>query len=55
VAAILAPALGLTVLRPPKELRLEGFTMSALWHERTQQDPALAWLRDLLAAVAKES
>jgi DNA-binding transcriptional LysR family regulator len=55
VAAILAEPLGLTVLRPPKELRLEGFTISALWHERTQQDPAHAWIRGLLAEVARDS
>ena len=53
VASALAKPLGLVVLAPPAELRLEGFTMSALWHERTQTDPAEKWMRALLADVAK--
>jgi len=52
---MLAKPLGLVVLAPPPELKLEGFTMSALWHERTQGEPVQRWLRDLLAIVARES
>jgi DNA-binding transcriptional LysR family regulator len=55
VADMLAKPLGLVVLAPPPELKLEGFTMSALWHERTQGEPVQRWLRDLLAIVARES
>ena len=52
-AARLAGPLGLVVLKPPPELRLEGFTMSALWHERTQSDAAHRWVRALFVDVAK--
>ncbi len=55
VAHALAKPLGLAVLTPPPELALGGFTMSAVWHERTQNDPAQRWIRDLLADVAKMS
>lgn len=53
VATVLAGPLGLAVLAPPPELGLQGFTMSAIWHERTQEDPARKWLREVLADVAK--
>jgi len=49
VADVLAKPLGLVVLTPPPELRLEGFTMSAVWHERTHEDPAHRWLRGVVA------
>jgi DNA-binding transcriptional LysR family regulator len=55
VASVLAKPLGLVVLAPPAELRLEGFAMSAQWHERTQADPAQKWIRTVLADVAKTS
>jgi DNA-binding transcriptional LysR family regulator len=51
VARSLAPLLGLRQLAPP--LELEGFTMSMVWHERRQMDPAHAWLRATIASVAK--
>jgi DNA-binding transcriptional LysR family regulator len=53
VARVLAEPLGLVVLAPPRELALRGFTMSAIWHERTQADPALSWVRGVLAEVAE--
>ena len=55
VANMLAAPLGLVILEPPSELRLDGFTMSAVWHERTHADPALRWTRELFAEVAKDS
>jgi DNA-binding transcriptional LysR family regulator len=54
VAAQLAGPLGLVVLAPPKELGLTGFRMSAIWHERTQADPAHRWVRELFTNVAKQ-
>jgi DNA-binding transcriptional LysR family regulator len=53
VAEILARPLGLAVLPLPPELRLEGFTLSSLWHARTQDDPAQRWIRDQVAEVGK--
>jgi DNA-binding transcriptional LysR family regulator len=52
VADVLARPLGLVVLAPPPELRLEGFTMSAVWHQRTHDDPAHRWLRGIVEAEA---
>ncbi len=54
VADMLAAPLGLVLLKPPSELGLEGFTMSAVWHERTHGDPAQRWIRDLFAEVARD-
>jgi DNA-binding transcriptional LysR family regulator len=54
VARVLAPALGLVIFEPPTELRLTGFTISMLWHERTDGDPARRWLRNVLVAEASE-
>jgi len=47
IARVLAPPLSLVVLTPPPELGLTGFTMSMLWHERTHDDPARRWVRDV--------
>jgi DNA-binding transcriptional LysR family regulator len=55
VANMLAAPLGLVILKPPPELGLEGFAMSAVWHERTHADPAQRWMRELFAEVAKDS
>jgi DNA-binding transcriptional LysR family regulator len=52
VAQVLAVPLGLAVLTPPPELELARFTMSAVWHERTNGDPTLRWVRELIAAEA---
>lgn len=53
VARVLAKPLGLVVLAPPAEIRLERFEVSLLWHERTHGDPAHAWVRNLLVETAK--
>jgi DNA-binding transcriptional LysR family regulator len=52
VATSLAPLLGLRQLAPPLELM--RFTMTMVWHERQQVDPAHVWLRELIATVAKD-
>jgi DNA-binding transcriptional LysR family regulator len=54
VARVLAPPLDLVILEPPSELLLTGFTLSMLWHERTQTDPARRWLREVIVAEATE-
>lgn len=43
---------GLVVLRPPVEIG--GFTYRLVWHERTQGDPAVTWLRGLITEVANK-
>lgn len=52
VAAVVEGPLGLAVLSPPRELELAGFTNSLLWHERTHDDPARRWIRDVIVAEA---
>jgi DNA-binding transcriptional LysR family regulator len=54
VAEVVAGPLGLVVLAPPQELELPGFTLSILWHERTHEDPARRWLRNVIVAEANE-
>jgi DNA-binding transcriptional LysR family regulator len=54
VAEVVAGPLGLAVLAPPQELGLTGFALSILWHERTQDDPARRWLRDVIIAEGSE-
>jgi DNA-binding transcriptional LysR family regulator len=54
VARVLAPPLDLVILEPPSELLLTGFTLSMLWHERTQTDPARRWLREVIVAESTE-
>lgn len=39
----------------PLPLRIEGFVMLQLWHERHQRDPAHVWLRRQVAAAARGS
>ncbi|RKH34311.1 LysR family transcriptional regulator [Corallococcus praedator] len=53
MALLLAPAFRLKLLSPP--LELAGFTVSQLWHERMQHDPAHAWLRKAVADVSQRS
>lgn len=53
VADVMAEPLGLRVLTPPAELGLVGFDVFVAWHERQRSDAAHAWLRRLLAEVAK--
>ncbi len=43
--------LPLRVLEPP--LELPPFTIYQVWHERRQEDPAHAWLRGVLAEIAR--
>jgi DNA-binding transcriptional LysR family regulator len=52
IARVLAPPLGLVVLPPPPELGLTGFTLSMLWHERTHDDPARRWVREVIVTEA---
>jgi DNA-binding transcriptional LysR family regulator len=54
IAVALSGPLGLVVLTPPPELGLTGFTVSTLWHERTHDDLARRWVRDVIAAEAHE-
>ncbi len=53
VAEVLAGPLGLVVLQLPAELRMPGFSMAAIWHERTQSDPAQRWVRELIVDVGR--
>jgi DNA-binding transcriptional LysR family regulator len=39
----------------PLPLRIPGFDVIAVWHARLHEDPAHQWLRELLAAVAREA
>jgi DNA-binding transcriptional LysR family regulator len=52
LAAVVAEPLGLVVLSPPPALELAGFTSSLLWHERTHEDPARRWMREVIVADA---
>jgi DNA-binding transcriptional LysR family regulator len=54
VADVVAGPLGLAVLAPPQELGLTGFTLSILWHERTHDDPARRWIRDVIIDEGSE-
>lgn len=45
-ARLVAGMPGLAVREPP--LEIPGFTKIAVWHERTHQDPAHRWLRELM-------
>ena len=51
MARLLAPAFRLELLRPPVEV--EGFTVSQLWHERMQRDPAHVWLRKAIMDTSR--
>jgi len=46
VARHYAGSLGLRLLEPP--VRIEGFTVSQRWHERTDHDAGAVWLRALM-------
>jgi DNA-binding transcriptional LysR family regulator len=54
LATVVAEPLGLVVLSPPPELELAGFTNSLLWHERTHEDPARRWVREVIVAEATD-
>jgi DNA-binding transcriptional LysR family regulator len=40
---------GLSVMKPPVEI--PGFSKMLVWHERTDRDAGLEWVRDLMRAV----
>jgi DNA-binding transcriptional LysR family regulator len=48
IALMFADSLGLVSLPPP--VALPDFTLSMLWHARTEHDPAQRWLRQCVAA-----
>jgi DNA-binding transcriptional LysR family regulator len=50
LARAAAQSLPLTLRDVP--FALPGFTVSMRWHARLDRDPGLAWLRDLLLAIA---
>lgn len=52
VARRFAASIEVVVVEPP--LALPGFTLSMVWHERHDLDPAHQWLRAQLAAAAAE-
>jgi DNA-binding transcriptional LysR family regulator len=52
VFTTLAPHLGLVSV--PMPVPITGFTLSQMWHERSEQDPGLSWLRGLLREIAAE-
>jgi DNA-binding transcriptional LysR family regulator len=41
----------LRIMEPP--LRIEGFTVGQVWHERNQREPAQVWLREVLLKLAQ--
>lgn len=51
IARLYARAFDLQVLSLPRGLRLPKVPVRAVWHERTQHDPACAWLRMVLREV----
>ena len=51
VARTFSEMLPLAIVEPP--LDLEGFAVSAFWHERQARDPAHAWLRSLIVEVCR--
>jgi DNA-binding transcriptional LysR family regulator len=51
IARSFAAMLPLRVVDPP--LEVEGFSMSAYWHELAARDPAHAWLRGVVADVGR--
>jgi DNA-binding transcriptional LysR family regulator len=51
IARRYATFLPVVLFEPPLSLR--GFTIGLYWHEKDANDPALAWLRDQFADVAR--
>jgi len=52
VARAMAKGRRLTLVRPP--VKVPGFTVSLLFHERSRAEPSHAWLRDQIAKAAIE-
>lgn len=44
---------GLRLVAPPRDLGLEPFQFSQLWHPRHDRDPPHRWLRDIVAKAAR--
>ena len=42
----------LSILEPP--LTLPGFDIAGIWHERTHNDPAQQWLRQVLVTLIEK-
>jgi DNA-binding transcriptional LysR family regulator len=55
IASVVAEPLGLVVLPLPPEVRVDGFVLSAVWHERTQAEPMQRWVRGVIAEVAGDT
>jgi DNA-binding transcriptional LysR family regulator len=53
VANVFARSQGLRVVEPPGEF--PTFGVWQIWHQRRKDEPAHAWLRGLLGAVATEA
>jgi DNA-binding transcriptional LysR family regulator len=51
LAKIAAPKAGLRIINPPRELKPFPYFMS--WHSRLTNEPAHAWLREQVRAVAR--
>jgi DNA-binding transcriptional LysR family regulator len=51
LAAYFARLLPLRVVAPP--LEIPGYTIRLCWHERMQREPACAWLREQIQAIAE--
>ncbi len=47
IAEAVADSGGLTMLAMPPPLRSLTFVVSAIWHERTHDDPTLGWVRSI--------
>jgi len=43
----------LRILEPP--IKLDGFTVGQIWHERNEREPAQIWLRDVVLKLAQTS
>jgi DNA-binding transcriptional LysR family regulator len=43
------------VISLPPPLRLPGHSINLIWHERFTKDPSHAWLRSIVATIAKAS
>lgn len=50
LAKAFAAQLPIVTREPP--FRIEGFRVAMRWHQRLDRDPGLAWLREMLRAVA---
>jgi DNA-binding transcriptional LysR family regulator len=51
LAKILAPIAKVDVVEPPREI--QGFTYIMAWHPRLTEEPAHAWFREQIRAVAR--